>query len=170
MMLLDPLGKVLFMEVCKRLRDNKWTVDDHQFYKDEDVTEAIFALPDYLVEREDNPEFEKDIAVVKYEGNPQKMKENQIDGVVLKFYTKRLKALGLHESISEVKTFQRKNNATEIEFFIDQVFADEEVQQWFDELFTRLDEKMTGIYGDEIKDIPIVLLPKKLHDLPLHTT
>ncbi|MDZ5711281.1 hypothetical protein [Jeotgalibacillus haloalkalitolerans] len=169
-MLLDPMGKVLFMEICKRLRDNKWTVDDHQFYKDEDVTEAVFALPEYLVEREDNPEFEKDIAVVKYEGDPQKMKENQIDGVLLKFYTKRLKALGLYEAISDIELFQRKNNATSVEFYVDQVFADEKVQEWFEALFHLLDEQMTGIYGDEIKEIPIVLLPKKLHDLPLHTT
>ncbi|TFE04080.1 hypothetical protein E2626_01790 [Jeotgalibacillus salarius] len=169
-MLLDPMGKVLFMEICKRLRDNKWTVDDHQFYKDEDVTEAIFALPDYLVEREDDPELEKNMAVVKYAGDSKKMKENQIDGVLLKFYTKRLKALGLYEAIANIELFQHKNNSTTVEFFVDEVFANEEVQKWFEALFSNLDQQMTDIYGDEIREIPIVLLPKKLHDLPLHTS
>ncbi|TFD97032.1 hypothetical protein [Jeotgalibacillus sp. R-1-5s-1] len=169
-MQLDPIGKMLFMEICKKLRDQKWTVDDHRFYDDKDITEAVFLLPDHFVETEDNPELEKVIASVSYAGEIDKMKENHIDGVHVTFYAKRLKALDLTKAIGSVTPFQQKKNATTIEYFIDQPFADEKVQKWIEELFSVLENKMTELYGDEIKQIPIVLLPARLQDLPIHHT
>ncbi|WP_227394424.1 hypothetical protein [Jeotgalibacillus aurantiacus] len=167
-MQLDPIGKMLFMEICKKLRDQKWTVDDHRFYDDKDITEAVFLLPDHFIETEDNPELEKVIAKVSFAGEIDKMKENQIDGVHLTFYTKRLKELDLNKAIGSVAHFQHKKDTKTIEFFIDQPFANEEVQQWMDQLFTTLEGKMVELYGDEMKEIPIVLLPVKLQDLPLY--
>ncbi|KIL43170.1 hypothetical protein [Jeotgalibacillus campisalis] len=166
-MLLEPVGQVVFMELSKRMRDLKWTVDDQNFHKEETITEADYVLPKQLTERMENPELTKKVATLKYEGTIDQFKNNDTEGITLTFYTKRLKALELDRVIGEMEEFQTKNNANEIQFFINKPFADDDVQFWLNQLFTKLGNKMEEIYGEQIKEIPIVLLPTKLQQLPV---
>ncbi|TDL32848.1 hypothetical protein E2R51_09265 [Jeotgalibacillus sp. S-D1] len=165
-MMLNPLGQMLFMDISKRLRDLKWTVNDRDFHKEGPISEAAYHLPKMLVEREGDAELENEIAVLTYEGSREQFLQNELDGITLAFNKKMLEALGLQKSISSIKGFQTKSDSEKIQFFVDKPFADDEVQQWLEELFGKLSARMEEIYGDEIKDIPIVLLPTKLQELP----
>ncbi|MGD7043161.1 hypothetical protein [Jeotgalibacillus proteolyticus] len=166
-MLLEPVGQVVFMEISKRMRDLKWTVDDQNFHKEETITEADYHLPKQLTENEKDSELAKKIATLKYEGTKDQFKQNDTKGISLTFFTKRLKALELDEVIGEIKEFQTKKDQSVIQFFIDKPFADDDVQAWLNKLFTLLSNKMDEVYGDQTKDIPIVLLPTRLQELPV---
>ncbi|PPA69508.1 hypothetical protein [Jeotgalibacillus proteolyticus] len=166
-MLLEPVGQVLFMEISKQLRDLKWTVNDQDFHKEGAITEADYLLPEQLINREDNPELVKRVATVKYEGTAEQFGRNDIEGIRISFYVEQIEALGLKEVISGIEEFQVEKNEDVIEYFIDKPYADDAVQFWLNKLFTNLSIKMEDIYGDQIKDIPIVLLPTKLQELPI---
>jgi len=169
-MLLNPLGQVLFMEISKRFRDLKWTVDDQDFHKEEAIHEAAYLLPSLLADREEDEELEKKVVVLAYEGTQEQFNQNEIDGISITFYRKRLKALHNNKEIGAIKLFQEEKNDSTIRFFIDKPFADDEVKQFLTKLFDELSATMEEIYGESKKDIPIVLLPSKLQELPIYNS
>ncbi|KIL49833.1 hypothetical protein [Jeotgalibacillus soli] len=167
----DPVGQVLFIEICKKLRDLKWIVDEQDLHKNGAITEAVFKLPERIVNQMKDSELDKKIAAIRYEGERESFERNEMEGITLEFFRKPLESIRLENTVEEVKAFRVKDHEKSngsISFFIDQVFAENEVQEWMDELFGLLQSEMTEIYGEYTKEIPIVLLPSRLQELPLH--
>lgn len=168
MMLLDPSGKVLFLELCIQLNRLKLEINEKEFYKTGKLESVPFNYRPEIQQKGDAKTLMGQVATVQYNGGEKVLLKNRTTGVTLRFYLKRFEAFGL-DSVLEKHTDLRSakkgpSTSQYYDYIYDKPLID--VSTSIQALFDDLENEFHRAFGPTQDSLEAEVLSDSIKELP----
>ncbi len=146
-MMMNPEGKELFGELCARLKDLGLVTDVAVTPNGNDSEMVSFFYNKDTQQRIIHPNVQLPVATIQYVTLNNQLVENEVMGVLLKFYQAPLSALGLEPIWENYRRYRTELKGLQDSPYYNYIFVDpytrEHVYQYIDALFTDLHKEFS---------------------------
>ncbi|WP_338470783.1 hypothetical protein R4Z10_18695 [Niallia sp. XMNu-256] len=160
-MMMNPEGKELFEELCKRLKDLN-LVSDEAMPSNESETEFVsFFYDTNTQQRVSRPSVQLPVATVEYIAETHQLLQNELVGVSLKLNLAPLHALGIEPAWDHFKRYRTELKGSQDSPYYNYLFVDpysrEHVYQYIEALFSSLHKEFTvNLLNETQKELVLV--------------
>lgn len=169
-MLLDPLGKELFRELCKQLNKLKLVIDEEKIQEGGRIESVPFFFHEDIQMEGNHKSLKRQVAAVQYNGGKKKISNNEVTGVTLRLYVSPLAVFGLEETLEKHTTFrsQLKGPASSpyYDYIFDEPYSSIDIQHSIEVLFADLNEGFMNLFNPIQAKLPLADLPEIIKTLP----
>ena len=165
-MLVEPHGKVLFLELCSRLNGLKLVTKEEMLHNEDRVESVPFFFQKEILEVVNHPSLQNQVATVQYNGVKNHIGLSEVTGVTLRLYVAPLSAIGIDDILETFKAYRSELKGPQNSPYYNYVFVDPyssiEVSQYINALFTDLDHKFKSRLHSVQDNLPIADLPERI--------
>ena len=172
-MLVEPHGKVLFLELCSRLNGLKLVAKEEMLHNEDLVESVSFFFQKGILEEVNHPSLQKQVATVQYNGVKNYLGFTEVAGVSLRLYVEPLSAIGVDDILDTFKAYRSELKGPQNSPYYDYVFIDPyssmEVSLYINALFTDLGHKFKSRLHSVQENLPIADLPERIKGMSEET-
>ena len=111
-MLVEPHGKVLFLELCSRLNGLKLVTKEEMLHNEDRVESVPFFFQKEILEEVNHPSLQKQVATVQYNGVKNHIGLSEVTGVTLRLYVAPLSAIGIDDILRNIQSLSLRTERT----------------------------------------------------------